>query len=165
MAFEQSQSEQRDEYGIGRQTAEEILGRYLRDTLGEPDAQLQALRLEDGRWQARVAGSRRGVGTVFLQQHTGTVVGGHTTAASPLAHEAMEASHRHEVGPEAGSAEQRTDQSIPYNAADVEPEETVAPGPIHYQTLKWRDPTGHRSEPAARERPGGTKAIKRGGKV
>lgn len=155
MAFEEAGSELRDEYGIDRKTAQEILERYLRETLGEPYAQLQALHLEGGRWQARVTGSRKGVGTVFLQQHAGTVVGGHTSAGSGLVHDVMEASYRHVDEPDAEGPEQDSNQSIPLPAEELEEEVAAEPGQIHFQTLKWYHPTGHRSEPAGWGLPGG----------
>lgn len=165
MAQNQPGPDVHDEYGIDGRTAEDILGRYLHETLGESDARLQDLRLEDGRWQARVTGSRRGVGTVFLQQHTGTVVGGHTSAESPLIHEEMEASHRHGIYPEAEGPEQDVNQSIPYNAAALAAEAEEEAGQMHYQTLKWSHPTGHKSAPAGRGRPGGTRGVERGGRA
>ncbi len=69
----------RDMYGIAREDAESQLNRFLHDTLQEPQAQLEDLYLEDGRWQSRVQGSQRGISAVFLLEHDGVIAPGHMT--------------------------------------------------------------------------------------
>lgn len=70
----------KDMYGVDRQAAQEELDTFLHDTLKEPQAELDDLHLEQGRWQAHVNGSQRGIRVVFLEQHNGKVVPGHMTA-------------------------------------------------------------------------------------
>jgi hypothetical protein len=69
----------RDMYGIAREDAVSQLNRFLHDTLKEPEAQLEDLHLEDGRWQSRVKGSQRGIKAVFLLEHDGVIAPGHMT--------------------------------------------------------------------------------------
>ena len=79
MDRELDQSMDRDMYGINREDAVNQLNRFLHETLQEPDAELEGLRLEDGRWQSRVQGSRRGITGVFLLEHDGVIAPGHMT--------------------------------------------------------------------------------------
>lgn len=70
---------ERDMYGITREEALKQLNDYLHDTLREPEARLEDLYLEDGRWQSRVEGSQRGISAVFLLDHNGEIAAGHMT--------------------------------------------------------------------------------------
>lgn len=69
----------RDMYGITREDADLQLNRFLHETLQEPDAELEGLYLEDGRWQSRVQGSQRRIAAVFLLEHDGVIAPGHMT--------------------------------------------------------------------------------------
>lgn len=71
---------ERDEYGIDRDEAVRILDQFLHETLHEPQAELDEVGLEDGKWQGRVRNSQRGISVVFLAQHNGVVAPGHMTA-------------------------------------------------------------------------------------
>lgn len=72
----------KDMYGVDRQQAQGELDTFLHDTLEEPQAELAELYLEQGRWQAHVNNSQRGIRVVFLEQHNGKVVPGHMTVDS-----------------------------------------------------------------------------------
>jgi hypothetical protein len=69
----------RDMYGINRDDAAEQLSRFLHETLQEPQAELEDLHLEDGRWQSHVRNSQRGITDVFLLEHNGVIAPGHFT--------------------------------------------------------------------------------------
>lgn len=71
--------EESDEYGITRLDAEQRLNEFLHETLREPQAELEDLHVEDGRWQSRVENSQRGIAVVFLLEHNAQVVPGHMT--------------------------------------------------------------------------------------
>ncbi|MBM3267018.1 MAG: hypothetical protein FJZ01_05145 [Candidatus Sericytochromatia bacterium] len=134
-----------DEYGIDRDEAERLFEAYLRDTAGDPAASLEGLRLEDGRWQAAVVGSRRRLATVFLNQHTGRVVVGHTSAEGPPVHAPTEeAAFRHAFYPAADLPESQPNQTIAYPSAVPPAEEAIAGG-MEPTTLKFRDQTRHRA--------------------
>lgn len=115
---------ERDEYGIDRAQAADLLWNYTRSVLGDRRAQLTEIRLESGRWQARLIGSRTGAQTVFLHQHGGRIVGGHTSA-----------------GPAAEAAPSpQGEASFRHQRPDLEAE-----GPAHFQTIKWHEPTRSRA--------------------
>ena len=138
---------ERDEYGIGRAQAADLLWSYTRTTLGDAGAQVTDLRLQDGRWQARLVNSRTGAESVFLHQHGGRIVGGHTSAgpATTAAHPPQgEASYRHQRQAQQDRDESRPTQGVPTTSA-AEREELEAEGPVHFQTLKWHEPTQHRA--------------------
>lgn len=69
----------RDMFGVTREDAISQLNRFLHDTLQEPEAELEDVHLEDGRWQSRVQGSERGIKAVFLLEHNGVIAPGHMT--------------------------------------------------------------------------------------
>ncbi|HEY9721006.1 MAG TPA: hypothetical protein V6D47_03280 [Oscillatoriaceae cyanobacterium] len=66
-------AEDKDMYGTPRDQASQVLDRYLHDTLREPHAAMRDLRLIDGRWQAHVDNSARGIRVLFLEQHSGQI--------------------------------------------------------------------------------------------
>lgn len=68
-----------DMYGVTEQEASNMLVTFLHDTLQEPQADLDGLYLQDGRWQSHVNNSERGIRVVFLQQHNGHIEPGHMT--------------------------------------------------------------------------------------
>ncbi|GEM_PF-3015025 len=68
-----------DMYGTPRQVAVNQLNEFLHETLREPEAQLEDVHLEDGRWQSRVQGSKRRIAAVFLLEHDGVLAPGHMT--------------------------------------------------------------------------------------
>ncbi len=141
-----------DEYGIDREQAQALFEAYLRDTAGDRSAQLSNLKLADGRWQAAVVGSERSLGSVFLNQHTGRVVVGHTSAEGPAEHfPTEEAAFRHTFYSAADAPELTPNQTVAYPSSTERAEregELTGSGP---QTLKFRDRTGHRSQPPEHE--------------
>lgn len=66
-------ADEKDMYGTPREQATQVLDRYLHETLSQPDARMRDLRLVDGRWQAHVDNSPKGIRVLFLQQHQGQV--------------------------------------------------------------------------------------------
>ncbi len=140
-----------DEYGIDRGEAADRLLTYVHQTLQDPDAQLRNLKLESGRWQAGLTDSRSGAETVFLHQHGGKIVGGHTSGG-PRARLAPapqgESSFRHQHQAEGEQDETRPAQGVP-GSAEVEREELEQEAKVHFQTLKWHQPTRHRAAPRA----------------
>jgi hypothetical protein len=69
-------------YGVSEDQAKEQLNRFLHEDLKEPEAELDALYLEKGRWQSHVNKSQRGIRVVFLEQHNGQIAPGHMTVDS-----------------------------------------------------------------------------------
>lgn len=65
-----------DMYGTTEAEARNLLVTFLHDTLGEPQAELHELYLQDGRWQSHVDNSQRDTKVVFLQQHEGEIQAG-----------------------------------------------------------------------------------------
>ena len=140
---------ERDEYGIDRGEAADRLLAYVRQTLQDPDARLRNLKLASGRWQAELTESQTGADTVFLHQHGGKIVGGHTSAgpgARVAAAPQGEAAFRHQSQAESEQDETRPAQGIP-GPADAEHEELEQETKVHFQTLKWHQPTRHRAAP------------------
>lgn len=66
-------------FGLSREQAASQLDQFLHETLQEPTADLVDVHVEEGRWQSRVANSRRGISVVFLTEHNAQVVPGHMT--------------------------------------------------------------------------------------